>query len=35
MSTGTDLFRGKKYLKIDWFVKMPLHWLIVGVAGSQ
>ena len=23
-----------KYLKIDWSVKMPLHWLIIGVAGS-
>ena len=23
------------YLKIDWFVKMLLHWLIMGVAGSQ
>ena len=23
-----------KYLKIDWSVKMPLHWLIMGVAGS-
>ena len=24
----------EKYLKIDWSVKMPLHWLIMGVAGS-
>ena len=24
----------KKYLKIDWSVKMPFHWLIMGVAGS-
>ena len=23
-----------KYLKIDWSVKMPLPWLIMGVAGS-
>ena len=22
----------EKYLKIDWSVKMPLHWLIMGVA---
>ena len=27
-------FVGEKYLKIDWSVKMPLHWLIMGVAGS-
>ena len=26
-------FAGKK-LKIDWSVKMPLHWLITGVVGS-
>ena len=25
-------FAGKKYLKIDWSVKMPLHWQIMGVA---
>ena len=24
----------EKYLKIDWSVKMPLHWLIMGVAGA-
>ena len=24
----------EKYLKIDRPVKMPLHWLIMGVAGS-
>ena len=24
----------EKYLKIDWSVKMPLHWLIMEVAGS-
>ena len=24
----------EKYLKIDWSVKMPLHWRIMGVAGS-
>ena len=24
----------EKYLKIDWSVKMPLQWLIMGVAGS-
>ena len=24
----------EKYLKIDWSVKMPLPWLIMGVAGS-
>ena len=24
----------EKYLKIDWSVKVPLHWLIMGVAGS-
>ena len=24
----------EKYLKIDWSVKMPLHWLIMKVAGS-
>ena len=24
----------EKYLKLDWYVKMPLHWLIMGVAGS-
>ena len=24
----------EKYLEVDWSVKMPLHWLIVGVAGS-
>ena len=24
----------EKYLKIGWSVKMPLHWLIMGVAGS-
>ena len=24
----------EKYLKIDWSVKMPLHWLIMGAAGS-
>ena len=23
----------EKYLKIDWSVKMPLHWLIVGAVG--
>ena len=23
----------EKYLKIDWSVKMPLHWLIMRVAG--
>ena len=23
--TGTGSFHGKKYLKIDWSVKMPLH----------
>ena len=28
------IFR-EKYLKIDWSVKMPLRWLITGVAGSQ
>ena len=28
------LFRRKKYLKIDWSVKMPLYWLVMGVAGS-
>ena len=28
------LFRRKKYLKLDWAVKMSLHWLIMGVAGS-
>ena len=30
----------EKYVKIDWSVKMPLHWLmmgrrVMGVAGSQ
>ena len=25
----------EKYLKIDWSAKMPLHWLIMGVVGSQ
>ena len=30
---GTDLFRGK-ISKKDWSVKTPLHWLIMGVAGS-
>ena len=25
----------KKYLKLDWSVKMPLYWLINGVAGSS
>ena len=24
----------QKYLKIDWSVKMLLHWLLMGVAGS-
>ena len=24
----------EKYLKIDWSVKMPLYWLIMGAAGS-
>ena len=24
----------EKYLKIDWSVKMPLHWCIVGVADT-
>ena len=24
----------EKYLNIDWSVKMPLYWLIMGVAGS-
>ena len=24
----------EKYFKIDWFVKMSLHWLIMGVARS-
>ena len=24
----------ERYVKIDWSVKMPLHWLIMGVAGS-
>ena len=24
----------EKYLKIDWSVKMSLHWRIMGVAGS-
>ena len=24
----------EKYLKIDWSVKMPLHWQNMGVAGS-
>ena len=23
----------EKYLKIDWSVKMPLQWLMMGVAG--
>ena len=23
-----------KYLKIDWSIKMPFHWLIMGVASS-
>ena len=27
-------FAEKKHLKIDWFVKMPLHRLVMGVAGS-
>ena len=34
MQTGIFLFRGKKKLKIDWSVKMPLHRLIMRVAGS-
>ena len=25
----------RKYLKIDWSVKLPLHLLIMGVAGSK
>ena len=25
----------EKYLKLDWSVKMPFHWLINGVAGSS
>ena len=24
----------EKYLKIDWSLQMPLHWLIMGDAGS-
>ena len=28
------LISREKYQKIDWSVKMPLHWLIIGVAGS-
>ena len=27
-------FAGKN-LKIDWSIKMPLHWLIMGVAGDH
>ena len=35
MYTGTGLYRGKKkYLKIDWSETIPLHWLIMRVAGS-
>ena len=30
MYSETGLIRGKKYLKIDWSVEMPLHWLIMG-----
>ena len=24
----------EKFLKIDWSIKMPWHWLIIGVTGS-
>ena len=27
-------FSREKYLKIDWSVKISLHWLIIGVEGS-
>ena len=28
------LISREKYLKIDWSVKMPLHWVIMRVGGS-
>ena len=28
------LISREKYLEIDWSVKIPLHWLVMKVAGS-